>query len=48
MDVYEAIETASIDELRHLQLERLATSVRHAYDNVAHYRRAFDGAFLSV
>ncbi len=44
MDVYEAIETASIDELRHLQLERLATSVRHAYDNVAHYRRAFDGA----
>lgn len=44
MDVYEAIETASIDELRHLQVERLATSVRHAYDNVAHYRQTFDEA----
>lgn len=42
MDVYEAIETASLDELRHLQLERLKTSIRHAYDNVAHYRRTFE------
>src|SRR5215207_3801243 len=38
----EPIETASIDELRALQLERLHWSVRHAYDNVPHYRAAFD------
>ena len=38
------IETASVDELRALQFERLQWSVRHAYDNVAHYRRAFDEA----
>ena len=40
----EPIETASIDELRAVQLARLRWSVRHAYDNVAHYRRAFDEA----
>jgi phenylacetate-CoA ligase len=34
----EPIETASNDELRSLQLERLKWSVRHAYDNVSHYR----------
>jgi phenylacetate-CoA ligase len=28
--------------LRDLQLERMRWSLRHAYDNVAHYRRAFD------
>ncbi len=38
----EPIERASVDELRALQLERMQWSVRHAYDNVAHYRRAFD------
>jgi phenylacetate-CoA ligase len=38
----EPIERASTDELRALQLERLRWSVRHAYDNVAHYRRAFE------
>ena len=38
------IETAPIEELRALQLERLRWSVRHAYDHVAHYRRAFDEA----
>ena len=38
------IETASRDELAALQLERLRWSLRHAYDNVAHYRRAFDAA----
>jgi phenylacetate-CoA ligase len=36
------IETASRDELAALQLERLKWSLRHAYDNVAHYRSAFD------
>ena len=40
----EAIETASRDELAALQLERLRWSLRHAYDNVAHYRQAFDRA----
>ncbi|AXT86001.1 phenylacetate--CoA ligase [Aeromicrobium sp. A1-2] len=40
----EQIETASIDELRALQLERLRWSVRHAYDHVPHYRQALDGA----
>ena len=35
------IERASRDELAALQLERLRWSLRHAYDNVAHYRRAF-------
>jgi len=38
----EAIETASRDELRALQLSRLRTTLAHAYDNVPHYRRAFD------
>ena len=38
------IETASVDELRSLQLERLQWSLRHAYDNVPHYREAFDDA----
>lgn len=41
---YEDIETASVDELRQLQLDRLTSSLRHAYDNVGHYRRAFDAA----
>jgi phenylacetate-CoA ligase len=36
------IEKASIDELRALQLQRLKWSVRHAYDNVAHYRATFE------
>ncbi len=43
----EPIETASIDELRGLQLERLRWSLLHAYDNVAHYRRAFNRAGVS-
>ena len=40
----EPIENASRDELAALQLERLRWSLRHAYDNVAHYRKAFDAA----
>jgi phenylacetate-CoA ligase len=35
------IERASRDELQALQLERLKWSLKHAYDNVPHYRRAF-------
>ena len=42
----EPIETASADELRSLQLERLRWSLRHAYDNVPHYRRLFDVAAI--
>ncbi|HST81823.1 MAG TPA: phenylacetate--CoA ligase PaaK [Kineosporiaceae bacterium] len=34
----EPIETASLDELRALQTERLRWSVRHAYENVPLYR----------
>ncbi|WP_345420493.1 phenylacetate--CoA ligase PaaK [Pseudonocardia xishanensis] len=34
----------STDELRALQLERLRWTLRHAYENVPHYRRAFDEA----
>jgi phenylacetate-CoA ligase len=41
-DELEPIERASRDELGALQLERLKWSVRHAYDNVAHYRDKFD------
>jgi phenylacetate-CoA ligase len=40
----EPIESASQDELRALQLQRLKWSIRHAYDNVPHYRRSFDAA----
>ncbi|HKE46051.1 MAG TPA: phenylacetate--CoA ligase PaaK [Steroidobacteraceae bacterium] len=40
----EPIERASVDELRSLQLERLRWSLAHAHENVAHYRRAFEGA----
>ena len=38
----EPIETASVDELRALQLSRLKWSLRHAYENVEHYRAKFD------
>src|SRR5215471_12469289 len=38
----EPIETASRDELQALQLKRLQWTLRHAYDHVAHYRKAFE------
>ena len=38
----EPIERASQDELRALQLKRLQWTLQHAYDHVAHYRKAFD------
>lgn len=40
----EPIETASLDELRALQLQRLQWSLAHAYKNVPHYRSKFDAA----
>jgi phenylacetate-CoA ligase len=33
-----------VDELRATQLARLQWTLRHAYDNVSHYRRSFDAA----
>ena len=36
------IETASLDELQALQLQRMRWSLQHAYDHVPHYRAAFD------
>jgi phenylacetate-CoA ligase len=38
------VERVSVDELRALQLDRLQGSLRHAYDNVPHYRAAFEAA----
>jgi phenylacetate-CoA ligase len=38
----EPIERASTDELRALQLSRLLSTVKRSYDNVPHYRAAFD------
>src|SRR5213595_1285521 len=40
----EPIERASRDELQALQLERMKWTLRHAYENVAHYRASFDAA----
>lgn len=40
----DAQERASRDEIMALQTQRLAWSLKHAYDNVAHYRKAFDKA----
>ncbi|MYN30586.1 phenylacetate--CoA ligase PaaK [Duganella levis] len=40
----EPIERASRDELQALQLQRMQWSLKHAYDNVQHYRAAFDAA----
>ncbi len=36
------IEIASRDEIAALQLSRMQWSLRHAYDNVPHYKKAFD------
>jgi phenylacetate-CoA ligase len=36
------IEFASRDRIAGLQLQRLKWSLQHAYDNVPHYRKAFD------
>ena len=40
----DAIEIASIDEIRTLQVKRLKWSLHHAYDNVEMYRQRFDAA----
>ena len=38
----EAIETASRDEISALQLQRLQATLARVYENVPHYRQAFD------
>jgi phenylacetate-CoA ligase len=38
----EPIELASRDEIAALQLKRLKWTLRHAYDNVPHYKKKFD------
>ena len=38
----DAIEKASRDEISALQLQRLQWTLRHVYENVPHYRQAFD------
>ena len=40
----EDIEKAHPEELRRVQLQRLKWSLKHAYDNVAQYRKKFDAA----
>ena len=40
----EPIEIAPVEVIRDLQLTRLKWSLRHAYDNVPHYKTAFDAA----
>src|ERR1700759_5110482 len=38
----DAAERASRDEIIALQTRRMAWTLKHAYDNVAHYKKAFD------
>src|SRR5437588_62045 len=38
------IEIASRDEISALQLRRMKWSLKHAYENVAHYKKSFDAA----
>ena len=40
----EPIEKASRDALQALQLQRMKWSIKHAYDNVPHYRKKYDAA----
>ena len=44
LDELEPIERASRDEITALQLQRMQTTLRRAYNNVPHYRAAFDAA----
>ncbi len=45
-DELDPIEHASRDEIQALQLQRLQTTLARAYDNVPHYRAAFDAKGL--
>ena len=41
-NVMEHIETASVDELRSVQLQRLKATLKHAYENSPVYKKKFD------
>ena len=41
-ELLDPTERMSVDELRALQFERLQWTLRHAYENVPHYRAKFD------
>lgn len=43
-ELLDAAERLSLPEMRALQRERLGWTLRHAYESVPHYRRAFDAA----
>ncbi|MEV0280198.1 phenylacetate--CoA ligase PaaK [Streptomyces sp. NPDC050610] len=43
----DGVEQMSREELEALQLRRMRATLRHAYDNVDFYRRAFDAAALA-
>jgi phenylacetate-CoA ligase len=43
-DLLEPIEKASRDEITALQVKRLKATLENVYQNVAHYRQAFDAA----
>jgi phenylacetate-CoA ligase len=43
-ETFDPIETASRDEIGALQLERLKSTLNHAFNKVAHYKEAFDKA----
>ncbi|MEU2351006.1 phenylacetate--CoA ligase PaaK [Modestobacter sp. NPDC049651] len=43
-DTLDPAERMGLDELRTLQLDRLRTTLRRAYEHVPHHRRAFDAA----
>ncbi|MFH8577077.1 phenylacetate--CoA ligase [Streptomyces zaomyceticus] len=43
-DLLDSGERLGREELAALQLERLRATLRHAYENVDHYRRSFDAA----
>ena len=43
-NVMEQIETASVDELRGLQLQRLKETLKRAYENSPVYKKKFDDA----
>ncbi|MEF9901958.1 phenylacetate--CoA ligase PaaK [Streptomyces sp. P9-A2] len=44
VDLLDPAERLGVEELRALQLERLRSSLRHAYDHVPFYRASFDAA----
>ena len=44
---FEAIENASVEEIRGLQTERLRHTLQHAYRNSPIYRQKFDGASVA-